>query len=86
MLKFYNYFVATEYYNILRLLKLLVCFLFMVAIGLADQATSATGAITPNNVTAGTPDQDFTYSLQFIGGTADSINITNPLHSHSSYC
>ena len=67
----------------MRIIKLIISYLFWLALSIADQATSATGTITPNNVTAGTSNQNFTYSLTFTGGTADSINITNPLVEYS---
>jgi len=67
----------------MRIIKSIIIYLFWLALSIADQATSATGTITPNNMTAGTSSQNFTYSLTIIGGTADSINITNPLLEHS---
>ena len=69
----------------MRIIKLIISYSFWLALSVADQATSATGTITPNNVTAGTSNQNFTYSLTFTGGTADSINITNPLQEHSIF-
>ena len=63
-------------------IKLFIIFSFHFSMGQAAQATSAVGSISPNSATAGTSDQNFTYTLTLSNGTADSISITNPLQQH----
>ncbi len=56
----------------------LVCLLTFFNRIYAEQAESAQAQVTPTEVTAGSPLQQFTYTIQPSGGTLDSISIENP--------